>query len=155
MDAQTYMSEFKRTLATTFHPDSVSPSWLECRILERQDLARRLKTARNALFYGKRSEDQVMANDLGERFGRKPDLLHALLGLDGEAFEMLELAASQDDGDDLRQRVVEEAGDALYFVALALSAVGADLEEAMEKNISKVRARYPGKFSNARYLAGE
>lgn len=155
MDARTYMREFGRTLSRGFHSASVSPTWLRLRIRERGVLASRLKKARNALFYGCKPDDPVMANGFSEAFLRKPDLLHALLGIDCESFELLEMAFSEDAGEELRRRVVEEAGDLLYFVALALSSVESDLDEAMEVNIAKLRDRYPERFSNARYLPAQ
>lgn len=153
MDARKYMEEFRRTLARTFFPKSVSPSWLKQRTRERLALAKKLKAARNSLFYGRKSDDPVMENAQGERFRRDPELIHALLGADGEGAELLELIFSTEEGEDLRRRVVEESGDMLYFVALALHSVGSDLEEAMGSNIAKLRERFPDKFSNSRYLA--
>jgi NTP pyrophosphatase (non-canonical NTP hydrolase) len=42
--------------------------------------------------------------------------------------------------------MVEELGDILWYVALAANALGFDLGDIMEKNIAKLRARYPEKF---------
>ena len=53
MDATTYMEEFSLTLANTFFPEGVSPSWLRQRTAERLALAKRLKAASNSLFYGR------------------------------------------------------------------------------------------------------
>lgn len=43
--------------------------------------------------------------------------------------------------------VVEECGDVLWYLALVLQSAGYTLEEAMAKNIAKLRARYPEKFT--------
>ena len=48
--------------------------------------------------------------------------------------------------------VIEECGDILWYVALALGAIDTTLEECMERNINKLRIRFPGKFSNERAL---
>lgn len=42
--------------------------------------------------------------------------------------------------------MVEELGDILWYVALAANALDVDLGSIMEKNIAKLRARYPEKF---------
>jgi NTP pyrophosphatase (non-canonical NTP hydrolase) len=41
----------------------------------------------------------------------------------------------------------EELGDIMWYVAIACDALGADLGEVMEKNIAKLKARYPDKFT--------
>jgi len=48
--------------------------------------------------------------------------------------------------------VVEELGDKLWYIALALDAVGATFEEAMQKNIDKLEARYQGTFTEDKAL---
>ncbi len=48
--------------------------------------------------------------------------------------------------------VVEEVGDALWYLAVSLDAVGASMSDCMARNIAKLRARYPGKFEVERAL---
>ena len=43
--------------------------------------------------------------------------------------------------------VVEKAGDILWYLAILLDVMGVSFEEVMEKNIAKLRARYPEKFT--------
>lgn len=43
--------------------------------------------------------------------------------------------------------MLEEYGDLLWFIAIGVDALGATLEEVMETNINKLRARYPEKFT--------
>ncbi len=43
--------------------------------------------------------------------------------------------------------VVEECGDVLWYIALALHAAGYSMEECMQRNIDKLRARFPDKFT--------
>jgi NTP pyrophosphatase (non-canonical NTP hydrolase) len=43
--------------------------------------------------------------------------------------------------------LAEEIGDIMWYVALACNALGVDLEDVMEKNIAKLRERYPEKFT--------
>jgi len=43
--------------------------------------------------------------------------------------------------------LIEELGDLMWYVAIACDAVGVSLEEVMEKNIAKLKARYGEKFN--------
>jgi NTP pyrophosphatase (non-canonical NTP hydrolase) len=46
--------------------------------------------------------------------------------------------------------VLEECGDVLWYLAVALDAVGYTLGEAMGANLRKLRARYPERFTEER-----
>lgn len=48
--------------------------------------------------------------------------------------------------------IIEESGDTLWFLNLLLHSVGSSLEEAMEKNIQKLRKRYGESFSEEKAL---
>lgn len=48
--------------------------------------------------------------------------------------------------------VMEECGDVLWYIGLCLDAVGYTLPEAMERNIEKLRKRFPDKFTNEHAL---
>lgn len=41
----------------------------------------------------------------------------------------------------------EELGDALWYIALAMRVLGTSFEEEMAKNIAKLEARFPDKFT--------
>jgi NTP pyrophosphatase (non-canonical NTP hydrolase) len=43
--------------------------------------------------------------------------------------------------------MAEEIGDLMWYVALACNALGVSLQDVMEKNNKKLRARYPDKFT--------
>lgn len=43
--------------------------------------------------------------------------------------------------------VLEECGDVMWYIAVALDACGYTMEEAMERNIAKLKARFGDKFS--------
>lgn len=77
-------------------------------------------------------------------------LLHACLGIGGEAGELLA---------EMQRRVwykkeldvtnvVEELGDVLWYVAEACNALSISMGEVMEKNIDKLKARYPEKYTD-------
>lgn len=45
--------------------------------------------------------------------------------------------------------LVEETGDILWYLSILLDCVNSSFEEAMRKNIDKLRVRYPNKFTNS------
>lgn len=51
-----------------------------------------------------------------------------------------------------RVNVLEECGDVLWYLAIALSACGFTMEECMQRNIEKLRKRFPDKFTQAQAL---
>lgn len=70
------------------------------------------------------------------------------LGLTGEAGEVADLIKKHIgqghplDTDD----VLDECGDVLWYIAHTLDAVGRTMDECMEHNIAKLKARYPEGF---------
>lgn len=81
-------------------------------------------------------------------------LLHASIGITTESGEL---------ADTLKKHIfygkpldtvnaIEEVGDLLWYAALACEALGTTLEDAMERNIAKLKARYPEKFEAQRAI---
>lgn len=88
--------------------------------------------------------------EIRSRLGNKEiDLLHAAIGLQTESAEfsdMLKKALFY--GKPIDQvNLKEEIGDLLWYAALALRALNTDFETVMERNIEKLKARYPQKFT--------
>lgn len=48
--------------------------------------------------------------------------------------------------------LIEEAGDVLWYLAVLLNALDSNFDEAMEKNIAKLKARFGDKFTEAQAL---
>lgn len=81
-------------------------------------------------------------------------LLHGVLGIGTEAGELQDVAKRAlfyKKAID-RTALVEELGDLLWYLALTLDACGITFEEAMERNIAKLEARYPDRFSPEKAL---
>ena len=76
-------------------------------------------------------------------------LLHGAMGLCTEAGELQDqLKRHLFYGKPLDGvNVAEEIGDALWYLALIANALNIDLEEIAERNIAKLKARYPAKFT--------
>ena len=84
----------------------------------------------------------------------KERLLHAGMGIATEAGEFLDaLKKSIFYGKELdRVNLKEELGDLLWYIAIAMDELGTDFEREMERNIEKLRARYPEKFTKEKAL---
>lgn len=86
------------------------------------------------------------ASELGDR------LVMGALGLSGEAGEVTDHVKKivfQGHAID-RQAMAEELGDVLWYVASLLDALDIDMNDVLEANIAKLRARYPEGFSQER-----
>lgn len=81
-------------------------------------------------------------------------LIHAFLGLSSEVGELADaLKKHIIYGKTLDEiNVLEEVGDLEWYCALALRAVKKGMEECMQKNIDKLKARYGDKFTQAAAL---
>jgi len=95
----------------------------------------------------------VARPDHDERL-RLSRLVHAALGVGTEAGELQDaLKKSIMYGKPLDPvNVMEECGDLMWYIALALAATGYTMEEAMERNIAKLRRRFPEKFTSENAL---
>lgn len=76
-------------------------------------------------------------------------LRNASMGMVGEAAETLEhLKKVFDQGHKLNpDKLIEEAGDCLWYIAKMARVLGVDLEEVAKRNIDKLLKRYPNGFS--------
>jgi NTP pyrophosphatase (non-canonical NTP hydrolase) len=81
-------------------------------------------------------------------------VLHGALGATTEAGELADqVKRAMFYGTELDSfNVMEECGDLLWYVALALDAVGYTVEQAMESNIAKLRNRFPQRFDAERAI---
>ena len=69
-------------------------------------------------------------------------LYHAVFGLTSEAGEVAGIL----------QKVYKELGDCLWMIAEACEALDLDMDDVMQTNIDKLKARYPEGFSADRSL---
>lgn len=81
-------------------------------------------------------------------------LLHAAIGMATESGEMLDaLKKTMFYGKPLdKVNIKEEIGDLLWYVAVACAALHTPMEDIMEINIAKLKARYPEKFTTQEAL---
>ena len=76
-------------------------------------------------------------------------LLHGSVGVSTEGGELLDAMKKYIFyGKPIdRANVKEELGDALYYISLVMDEMGFTLEEVMETNSDKLKARYPEMFT--------
>lgn len=95
---------------------------------------------------------QILAQRTSKEKDREGKLVYGSLGLNGEAGEVADLIKKyMYHGRVLeKDKVVEELGDVLWYIAEVASGLGVSLEEMASLNISKLRKRYPEGFSEER-----
>ena len=152
MNMTTYLTVSKATLANgVFHGERVSPAFLNHILVHRKRLNGYVDAIKKAFFYGKPSELLVDAGMTGEDadHGEEINLLHAVLGVDTESAELLELYVDRRKYtlDEFRLKVLDEGGDLLWYLALLFREAGVTFEEAAVGNIKKLKARYPDGFT--------
>lgn len=122
--------------------------------------AEKLDLHKKALFYGrdagndrdKPSDDfdrlaAVLLNLHPER-AKAANMLHGIVGKATEIGELCEALTKALRGNPLDAvNIVEEVGDGLWYDALILRAVDSNFDTAMVRNIAKLRARFPNKFT--------
>ncbi len=83
-----------------------------------------------------------------------PRIEHAVMGIVTEAGELMDaVKKTKIYGKELdKVNLVEEAGDLMWYLAVLADELGVSFEEMWEKNINKLRARYPEKFSKENAL---
>ena len=98
------------------------------------------------------NEYQRLAMVTAASLDNKQKQMNAVLGLNGESGEVADIykkATFQGHSLD-KKHVAEEIGDVMWYCALMASGLGTDLNEIMENNINKLKARYPEGFSAER-----
>lgn len=93
-------------------------------------------------------EYQLLAARTDTPMDKLNALRNATMGMVGEAAETLEhMKKVLDQGHELDvDKLIEEGGDTLWYVAKLARACGITLEELAQRNIDKLRRRYPEGF---------
>jgi NTP pyrophosphatase (non-canonical NTP hydrolase) len=82
-------------------------------------------------------------------------LLNGVMGLCGEAGECIDVVKKHIfQGHALdKAKIIDEAGDCLWYLASLASALDVSLAEIAEGNVNKLRKRYPDGFEAARSVS--
>lgn len=89
-----------------------------------------------------------------KRLSLQEHVQNGVLGLAGEAGECCDLVKKcyYQDGRLIRQALLDELGDVLWYVVETATALGFSLEAVAEHNVEKLKSRYPEGFSAERSL---
>ena len=87
-------------------------------------------------------------------FGGKGLLLNAVMGLNGEAGEVIDSVKKHCfQGHELdKAHLAEELGDVAWYLAVGCEAIGVTLEDVMNGNVEKLKSRYPEGFDKNRSI---
>ena len=87
----------------------------------------------------------------------KDVLINGVMGLCGESGEAIDLVKKHlAQGHELdREKLAKELGDVAWYLAETATAIGYPLEELLQMNIDKLRARYPEGFAVERSVNRE
>ncbi len=104
------------------------------------------------------NEYQTLAmTTLNPALSQKDILINGVMGLCGEAGEAIDVVKKHlAQGHELdRERLIKELGDVAWYLAETATALNITLEEVLEGNLRKLRARYPEGFDAQRSLHRE
>lgn len=94
---------------------------------------------------------------LNPALSKKDVLINGVMGLCGEAGEAIDIVKKHlAQGHDLdREKLVKELGDIAWYLAETAWALEVPLEEVLQGNIDKLKARYPRGFDAERSVHRE
>lgn len=100
------------------------------------------------------NEYQIAASRTVGTDDREEMLINGALGLCGESGEVADIVKKYKfQGHKLsREKIAEEIGDCLWYIAVTARAVGYTMNEIMKMNIEKLKARYPAGFDCERSI---
>lgn len=92
---------------------------------------------------------QLAMTTLNPALGKKDVLINGVMGLCGESGEAIDIVKKHlAQGHELdREKLIKELGDVAWYLAETATALDVSLEEVLQRNIDKLRTRYPEGFS--------
>ena len=97
---------------------------------------------------------QLALTTLNPALNKKDVLINGVMGLCGESGEAIDIVKRHlAQGHELdREHLIKELGDVAWYLAETAYALGGPLEEDCQRNIDKLKARYPEGFSAERSI---
>ena len=88
---------------------------------------------------------------------KKDVLINGVMGLCGESGEAIDIVKKHlHQGHELdKEKLIKELGDIAWYLAETAYALDVDLDAVLEKNIAKLKARYPAGFDTERSINRE
>ena len=92
---------------------------------------------------------------LNPALDKRDVLINGVMGLCGEAGEAIDIVKKHlAQGHALdREALIKELGDVAWYLAETAYALDVPLDDVLERNIDKLRTRYPGGFGAERSIA--
>lgn len=97
------------------------------------------------------NEYQTLAmKTLNPKLSPRDVLINGVMGLCGEAGEAIDIVKKHlMQGHELdRDKLIKELGDVAWYLAETATALDADLEDVLSRNIEKLKKRYPNGFES-------
>lgn len=163
---QDYITEANATCSNSFHGANVSKTHF-ANVLKRSIMTlQALDDIKKSLFYGRELKTETSTHaghyefknhtcnslelySLDESNATSINILHGIIGIATEAGELLEAlynAVIRENQADLTN-IAEEIGDVLWYQAVVLKAINSNFETEMQRNIAKLRKRFPNAFN--------
>lgn len=94
---------------------------------------------------------------LNPALSKRDVLINGVMGLCGESGEAIDIVKKHlHQGHELdKEKLIKELGDIAWYLAETAYALDVELDEVLEKNIAKLKARYPEGFDTERSLNRE
>ena len=94
---------------------------------------------------------------LNPALSKQDVLLNGVMGLCGEAGEAIDIVKKHlHQGHELdKETLLKELGDIAWYLAETAYALDTELDEVLEKNIAKLKARYPQGFDTEKSIHRE
>lgn len=91
---------------------------------------------------------------LNPELNKKDVLINGVMGLCGESGEAIDIVKKHlAQGHDLdREALIKELGDVAWYLAETAYALDVPLEEVLQRNINKLKVRYPQGFETSRSI---
>lgn len=168
-----YIEEAHVTASGSYYGDRVPLAYFREVVAEAVEALNKLDAIKKTLFYGRECGVPMPAEGVAtlakfpEWISDNPDsdaeavnIIHAIIGKGTESGELLEALSATAEGASFdKTNALEEVGDGFWYDALLLRAIGSNFAEAQRVNITKLRHRFPQKFTehdaNNRDLFGE
>ena len=158
MNINEYTQESGRTVSPNYFAEDINTAGLFSALTQFAQAAKKLDGYKRALFYGTKAPGpnaewgmagyfEGMVTVMPERCDA--DVVHGIIGVATEAGELAEhlMGVMREQVDPDAPNLKEEIGDLMWYQAMLVRFLGTSFEEIGAKNIAKLKARFPDRFT--------
>ena len=100
---------------------------------------------------------QLAMTTLNKEMSKKDMLINGVMGLCGESGEAIDIVKKHlAQGHELdREKLIKELGDIAWYLAEMATVLDIELEEVLERNVEKLKKRYPEGFDKSKSINRE